>query len=363
MKDRKTILYLLILSTFFLSMMALLASAEEGVGTRAKSSALYSTDTNSFLFEKNSNERLPMASTTKIITALIALESLEQDELITVPKEAVGIEGSSVYLKENDKLTVRDLVYSVLLQSANDAATVLALRISGSIEGFAEKMNERARELGAIDTNFMNPHGLDSIEHYTTARDLSLIAAEALKNDEFKKISACYKYSFKLGESTRTVVNHNKLLKSYDGCIGVKTGFTKKSGRCLVSAAEKDGITLVAVTLNDPDDWRDHNNLLDFGFKKLERVFLNDFVDLPDYIPTVSEDGSKVNIKLQSDTVIKLKEENPNYILDLPTYISKDIKKGDKIGRLIINICGKDKEIDIISTNDVKIKGPKRRFL
>ena len=257
MKDKKTFLYLLILSIFLLSMMTLLASAETGMNTGAKSFALYNPDTKTFLYQSNANERMPMASTTKIVTALIAIEELDLDEIIQVPKEAVGIEGSSLYLKENDELSVKDLVYGVLLQSANDAATVLAIRISGSIEAFANLMTERAFKTGAVNTKFENPHGLDSSEHYTTAHDLSLITAEALSNETFKQITGTYKYSFKLGENTRTIVNHNKLLKSYDGCIGVKTGFTRKSGRCLVSAANRNGITLVAVTLDDPDDWND----------------------------------------------------------------------------------------------------------
>ena len=305
MRDRKKLLYLLILSTFLIAMMALLASAETGVNTRAKSSVLYSPDTNSFLHQNNSNQRLPMASTTKIVTALIAIETLDPDEIIRVPKEAVGVEGSSLYLKEDDELTVKDLIYSVLLQSANDAATALALCISGNIDDFAVKMTERAHEIGALNTEFQNPHGLDDEEHYTTAHDLALIAAEALKNETFKKISSTYKYSFKIGDETRTVVNHNKLLRIYDGCIGVKTGFTKKSGRCLVSAAERDGVTLVAVTLNDPDDWADHKNMLDNGFSKLESVNLDEIVNIPDSIPTVSSDGVRVNVEIKTNNIVK----------------------------------------------------------
>ena len=183
MRDRKTLLYLLILSTFLIAMMALLASAETGVNTRAKSSALYSPDTNLFLHQNNSDQRLPMASTTKIVTALIAIETLDPDEIIRIPKEAVGVEGSSLYLREDDELTAKDLIYSVLLQSANDAATALALCISGNIDDFAVKMTERAHEIGALNTEFQNPHGLDDEEHYTTAHDLALIAAEALKNE------------------------------------------------------------------------------------------------------------------------------------------------------------------------------------
>ena len=188
MKDKKIILYLLILSTFLLSMMALLAYADTGVTAGAKSSALYNPDTKSFLYQSNANERLPMASTTKIVTALLAIETLDLNEIITVPKEAVGIEGSSLYLTEGDELTVKDLVYGVLLQSANDAAAALALQISGDISDFAELMTQRVVEIGAYDTNFQNPHGLDAQDHYTTAHDLSLIAAEAINNEDRKSV-------------------------------------------------------------------------------------------------------------------------------------------------------------------------------
>lgn len=362
MKDKKTILYLLILSTFLLSMMALLAYADSGVSAGARSSALYNPDTKTFLYQSNANERLPMASTTKIVTALIAIESLDLEESIQVPKEAVGIEGSSLYLKENDELTVKDLVYGVLLQSANDAATVLALRISGSIENFAEVMTQRVTKIGAYDTNFKNPHGLDDKEHYTTAHDLSLIAAEAMSNETFKKIASTYKYSFNIGENTRCVVNHNKLLKNYAGCIGVKTGFTSKSGRCLVSAAERNGVTLIAVTLDDPDDWKDHKNLLNYGFDSLESVDLNTLVKIPDTLPSISSDYARLGIKIKNDSIVKHRNEDVECYIDLPTYMAKDVKAGEKVGILTIKIGNRFEYVDIVATGDLKIKKTTRRF-
>ena len=362
MKDKKTFLYLLILSIFLLSMMTLLASAETGMNTGAKSFALYNPDTKTFLYQSNANERMPMESTTKIVTALIAIEELDLDEIIQVPKEAIGIEGSSLYLKENDELSVKDLVYGVLLQSANDAATVLAIRISGSIEAFANLMTERAFKTGAVNTKFENPHGLDSSEHYTTAHDLSLITAEALSNETFKQITGTYKYSFKLGENTRTIVNHNKLLKSYDGCIGVKTGFTRKSGRCLVSAANRNGITLVAVTLDDPDDWNDHRNLLNHGFKSLESIDISSLIEMPDSLPTVSCDYERLPIELSRKTLIKFADENPEFNLDLPLYITSDVYAGQKIGELNVRFKNRTETIDIIASRDVEIKKLKKRF-
>lgn len=362
MKDRKTFLYLVILSTFLLSMMALLAYADTEMNTGAEASALYNPDTKSFLHLSNADKRLPMASTTKIVTALIAIEALDLNETVRVPKEAVGIEGSSLYLNENDELTVRDLVYGVLLQSANDAATVLALRISGNIPDFAEKMNERVLKIGAKSTKFQNPHGLDTEDHYTTARDLAIIAAEALSNDVFKEISSTYKYSFKLGDGVRTVVNHNKLLKSYDGCIGVKTGYTKKCGRCLVSAAKREGITLVAVTLNDPDDWKDHTSLLDHGFDNLESVTLADVIHIPDSLPTISQDYSRLEITLGKSSLVKYKDESLEYTVNLPTYIAKSIKAGEKIGDVTLKMGNRTEIIDIIAEKSLEIKKNTRRF-
>ena len=363
MRDRKTLLYLLILSTFLISMMALLASAETGINVKAKSSALYNPDTKTFLYENNAGARLSPASTTKIITALIAIEELDPDEIISVPRAAVGVEGSSLYLAEGDELSVRDLIYGVLLQSANDAATALALRISGDIPTFAQLMTQRARDIGAVDTSFQNPHGLDSDEHYTTAHDLSLIAAEALGNDTFRKISSTYKYTFNIGDKTRVIVNHNKLLRAYDGCIGVKTGYTRKSGRCLVSAAERNGVTLIAVTLNDPDDWNDHSDMLDYGFNELECVDLSSLIDLPDELPTVSSDGATVKIGFAKSSAVKFVSDKIDCTLDLPYYIASDVNVGDKVGELTLRYRGYEETIDIVAQCDVKIKRTKRRFL
>ena len=363
MKDKRTLIYFLMLSTFFFSMMALLATADTSGSSSARSSTLYNPDTRTFIYKNNADIKLPMASTTKIMTALIAIEELDLSETISVPTEAVGVEGSSVYLKDGDMLTAKDLIYSVLLQSANDAAAALAIHISGNIPAFAEKMTNRARDIGLTDTSFMNPHGLDADNHYTTAHDLALLAAEALKNDTFKQISGTYKYTFKLGDTTRTVVNHNKLLKSYDGCIGVKTGYTKKSGRCLVSAAEKDGITLVAVTLDDPNDWADHKNMLDRGFQSLERINLEEAIPLPESITTISADGAEVPIGLSTDSLIKYTDENVDYYISLPSYITGDVRQGDKIGEVTVTVGSREETIHIIALRDVKIKKTTRRFL
>lgn len=220
------------------------------------------------LWEQNADARLPMASTTKIMTALTALRHAESDERVTVTPEAVGIEGSSIYLTAGEKLSLSDLLYALLLQSANDAAVAIAVHIGGSIAGFAELMNAEAERLDLHDTHFVNPHGLDDPEHYTTARELATITKSALEVPLIRQIVGTVKKTIPLNgqADARLLVNHNKLLRTYEGAIGVKTGYTKKSGRCLISAAERDGTCLIAVTLNAPDDWRDHSAMLDHGF-------------------------------------------------------------------------------------------------
>lgn len=227
------------------------------------------------LYSRNADARLPMASTTKIMTALVVSEHTDPGQVITVPQEAVGVEGSSAYLIRSEQLTVEDLLYALLLQSANDAAETLAIAVGGSIEGFAGLMNQKAAGLGLTNTHFTNPHGLDDEAHYTSAADLAVIAAKALEDPLLARIMAAKQYtSTSLSGITRYFTNHNRLLWSYEGAVGMKTGYTMRTGRCLVSAARRDGLTLIAVTLRDPSDWQDHRRMLDYGFSRFEKVTL-----------------------------------------------------------------------------------------
>ncbi len=242
----------------------------------AASAALYEPFTGQFFYTKNADTPRPMASTTKIMTGLVAIENAQLTDLVTISARAVGVEGSSVYLQARERVTIETLLYALLLQSANDAAAALAIAIGGSIEGFADMMNARAEEMGLTQTHFENPHGLHHPNHYTTAKELAIIAGEAMKNPTFRRIVSTKKVTVTLhdGEVSRVLCNHNRLLNMYEGCIGVKTGFTKTSGRCLVSAAERDGLCLIAVTLNAPNDWQDHKKLFDYGFASYERACL-----------------------------------------------------------------------------------------
>ena len=231
----------------------------------AKSAALLDGTTGECLYEKNGDQRALIASTTKIMTGLLVCEAGDLDRTVTVPDTAAGIEGSSMYLKSGETLTRRELLYGMMLHSGNDAALTLAISVSGSEAAFVRQMNRRARALGLMQTHFANPHGLDSGENYSTALDLARLAQAALQNEQFRAVVSTKTITC----AGRTLTNHNKLLWRYDGCIGVKTGYTRHAGRILVSAAERGGRMLIAVTISDPDDWRDHVSLLDYGFAVL----------------------------------------------------------------------------------------------
>lgn len=241
------------------------AVATQPPSMQARSAALLDAQTGEVLYEKNGAQRALIASTTKIMTGLLVCEAGGLDRSVRVPALAAGLEGSSMGLQSGEMLSRRALLYGLLLHSGNDAALTLAIAVSGSQAAFVRRMNRRAQALGLADTRFANPHGLDSGENYSTALDLARLTREALKNPDFSAVVATKRICC----AGRTLVNHNKLLWRYDGCIGVKTGYTRHAGRILVSAAQRGGRTLIAVTLADPDDWNDHIALLDFGFATL----------------------------------------------------------------------------------------------
>ncbi len=216
------------------------------------------------LYEKNADEQSLIASTTKIMTALVVCEQCNVLDRMRIPKDAVGIEGSSMYLKEGEVLTLQELLYGLMLSSGNDAAVALAIYCGGTVEGFAEMMNDKARVLGMTGTHFENPNGLDSPGHYSTAKDLAILASYAMENPIFYTTGSAKNVT--VGE--RYLRNHNKLLWRVPGADGVKTGYTKAAGRILVSSATREGRRLIAVTIDDPDDWKDHAALLEEGFAR-----------------------------------------------------------------------------------------------
>ncbi len=314
------------------------------------------SDTKEVIFEKNSKEKMPMASTTKIMTAILALEKTNPRDVVTVSANAERQEGSSIYLERGDKIAMEDLLYGLMLNSGNDAAVAVAEFVSGSVDEFAREMTRFARKIGAKDTYFKNPNGLDADGHYTTAYDLALITSYAMDNEVFRRIVSTVEKSGKVNDSDIVYFrNHNKLLKMYDGAIGVKTGYTKRCGRCLVSAAERDGIELIGVTLNAPDDWNDHMNMMDYGFSGCKRVELaNNGEPFKTLYTTQKQELGCVLGEGAEIIVFGEKVPESEVIVNLPKTIKAPLKKGEKIGEAEILVEGKSyKKTDILCDRDI----------
>ena len=318
--------------------------ADGNVTVSAKSAILLECSSGSVLFEKNADERLPMASTTKIMTALVAIEKCPLDRIVTATSVSCGIEGSSIYMREGEKFTMEELLYALLLASANDAACLIAEEVAGDIPSFAEMMNSKAAELGLSDTHFSNPHGLDAEDHYTSAYDLARLASAALSSPVFRTIVSTYRKNIGSGENTRHLLNHNRLLKMYDDALGVKTGYTRSSGRCLVSAAERDGVMLVAVTLSDPDDWRDHTLLLDHGFERCSHVTLAAEGSISKDLCCVGGDRSFVRCANRDrlDTVLPSDHGEIKTEIHLPHFLWASVSEGECVGEAVFTCDGKE---------------------
>lgn len=247
---------------FFCLLFSVLPCQAGAVSTSAASTILMDADSGRVLYEQNADVRMLIASTTKIMTALVAIREGNLADTVTVKREATLTEGSSMYLREGEQLTLETLLYGLMLCSGNDAAVAIADHVGGGQAGFVKLMNETARELGMDNTSFANPNGLDDENHYSTARDMAVLARAAMENETLVRIVSTR--SITVGG--RTMTNHNKLLAYMDGCIGLKTGYTRAAGRTLVSCAERNGQRLVAVTLQDGNDWADHQALYEYGF-------------------------------------------------------------------------------------------------
>jgi len=265
----RMIAYIAIAACFVTGIGGQIAYASPSISTNAYATALIDVQSGRILYSRNGDVATRIASLTKIMTAIVAIENSNLSDKVKVSTRAAGKEGSSIYLRAGEEMTLSNLLYGLMLRSGNDAATAIAEHVGGSEAGFVFLMNQKASELGLEHTQFRNPHGLDEEGHYSSANDLAILTAYALKNKIFAEIvktdhkkapnpNEKWHYSWR---------NKNKMLRMYEGADGVKTGYTKKAFRCLVSSATRNGQQLVAVTLNDGDDWRDHRNLLDWGFK------------------------------------------------------------------------------------------------
>ncbi len=339
--------------------------ARAELAVSAKAAILMHADSGRVLYEKNADEHMLIASTTKIMTAIVVLEHCELDDLVEVDSRSAGIEGSSMYLKAGESYTVEDLLYGLLLVSGNDAASALALHVADSMEEFAELMNAKAAELGMTESSFKNAHGLDEEGHYSTARDMAKLAAYCMGNEDFARIAGTVSHT--VGE--QTLVNHNRLLREYDGCLGLKTGYTMAAGRTLVTCAERDGARYVCVTLNDPDDWDDHKALYDWAFANYSFAEVIP-AGLSYEVPLIS--GAEMTAPAETEgAAYALIQNGESYDmeLELPAFAFAPISEGERAGRAVACSDGQEiASVRIVYSEDVEVDRelkltPGERFL
>ena len=305
------------------------ASAEaEALPSVGAAAAIVMNSGGEVVFEKNADSRALIASTTKLMTALLALEETELTDEVLIRPEWTAVEGSSMYLKAGERYTMRELLEGLLLASGNDAATAIACHTAGDEAAFAARMNERARALGMLGSHFANPHGLDAPEHYSTARDLALLMAACMENRDFAALTA--EKSCTVRE--QTYVNHNKLLTLCPGCIGGKTGYTEAAGRCLVSCCEREGTRLICVTLNDPDDWADHQLLYHWAFGKYSTRELGQEVQLS--VPVLSGTKTLVSVQTGEHRLFLPRSAELRLVAHLPRFVFAPVEAGEQAGRI-----------------------------
>ena len=316
-----------------------------GPEVSAQSAVVLTADTGTVLFEKDGHTPRPVASTTKIMTALLALEAAQErgDPLVDITQEMVAVEGSSMGLQAGDSISLTGLAAGMLLASGNDAANAAALYLEGSLESFAARMNQRAAALGMEDTHFVTPSGLDGVDaqglaHLSTAYDMALLARAALEDQAFRQLCSSPSLAVEFAEPVKrvTYTNHNKLLAQYQGCVGVKTGFTKEAGRCLVSAAERDGALLIAVTLNAPNDWQDHTALLDYGFSQMEPYQLAGG-DVRLTVPVVGSPVEVVSLRGSNGGEVTLplgQGAQVERVVRVPKFLYAPVEAGEQVGEI-----------------------------
>ena len=327
---------LIIRSLAFIAILSLLlllpsaaAFAESAPSVQAEACIVFCADDGSTLYAKNADSRRLIASTTKLMTALVCLEHASLDDVFAAQPRHCAVEGSSMYLKAGERYTVRQLLLGLLLASGNDAALALADHTAGGETAFVRLMNQKAQALGLRDTHFENPHGLDAGAHYSTARDLARLMCACMENPAFRSLTAVNAVNV----AGQTLINHNRLLRTCPGCIGGKTGYTRAAGRCLVSCCEREGMTLVCVTLSDPDDWSDHMRLYDWAYQSYALHDLS--AELSFEVPVIS--GSRENVKAVPAPGAKLalpRDRDTELCAELPRFVFAPVSAGDTAGML-----------------------------
>lgn len=335
-------LFCLLLSYVILSLSVIPVCAEE-VDTSATAFVLYCADNGKVLLSEEEDTRLPMASTTKIMTTLLTLEAAADENRVVEFTEEMVAEGSSMYLRIGEKVRLYDLAVGMMMQSGNDAANAAAIGIAGGIDAFAALMNEKALQIGMTNSHFVTPSGLDEEEHYSTAHDMALLMAYALKNDDFAYLTAQTSMEVHFvypADRFVTYTNHNKLLRLYDDCIGGKTGYTDQSGRCLVSAAKREGMTLIAVTLDDPDDWDDHIALYEYGFENYTAVTPTDEDHSIRVMGGTADDVKLYSGDAQPLIVPKKDGDSIKTQVFLPPFVYAPTEEGTVAGKVVYTING-----------------------
>ena len=322
------------------------AAALDGFSSSAQSMMLMEAESGRILAAQNADLKLPMASTTKVVTAMVVIENCDLNKKIKIPAAAVGVEGSSIYLQKDEEMTVEALLYGLMLQSGNDCATALALHAGGSIENFATLMNGFARRIGAENSNFKNPHGLHHKDHYTTASDLCKISCYAMKNPKFKEIVSTrqYKTAWAGRDYDRVINNKNKILFQYSGGNGVKTGFTKAAGRCLVSAAERNGMQLVCVVLNCGPMFEDSMRLMSGAFDTYKMTEILSAQKHVGAVPVVCGRQPYVRVYTYRPLCYPLKAgeaASVRCVADIPEKVNAPIKKDQVLGEVKIYLSNR----------------------
>lgn len=323
------------------------ARAQEGerVDTSARAAILIERQTGRVLLESHADEALPMASTTKVMTALLALEKGHLDDVVTVGRNAYGVPGTSIYLELGEKLSLRDLLYGLMLASGNDAAVAIAEHVGGNVETFCRMMTERAEELGCTDTVFATPHGLPSEGHHTTARDLALIAREAMSHELFRQIVSTRRATIPWeGRSYQRVLsNKNRLLTEYEGATGIKTGYTKAAGRCLVFGAKRDELEVIGVVLNCGDWFHEAERLMDMGFERYEMFTALAEGETVRILPVKEGTQETVCIRTAGSLAAPVrKEQIPVLEFDMPEVVEAGKQEGEAVGEARLLLAGEE---------------------
>lgn len=355
----KKVLSVFLVLTLLLCNYSITANANE-LNIPASAAIVVNAKTGAVIYAKNATTQLPMASTTKIMTAILLIENANLDSQITTTREMVTVEGSSMGLLEGDKATYRSLLYGMMLPSGNDAATTVAISLASSLQNFSLMMNKKAKELSMHNTNFVTPSGLDHKYHFSTVEDMAKLSVYAMKNPEFRKVVSTKKIRVEYGNPpySRMLYGHNKILNTYDGANGIKTGYTSKSGKCLVSSAKRGNMEVIAVTLNDSHTQTSHKTLLDYGFSKLNEVELK----LPNNIQkTEVISGSNKYVQLVSNTknvaLTASETENLNYKISIKPFVYAPVPKGQTVGRVDFYVGNTFLEsLDIKTFKSVKLK-------